>query len=148
MDAMNGDTHIGINPQLSIPRAELDYRATRSGGPGGQHVNTSSTRVELLWNVDQSTSLSDEQRARLKTKLRKRIGADGIFRLTSSGSRSQHQNKEDVTRRFANMLEQALRIPKPRKKTKVPRAVKEARLHSKKNRSRLKQQRGKVRLDE
>jgi ribosome-associated protein len=126
----------------------VDYRATRSGGPGGQHVNTSSTRVELLWNVDQSSSISEEQRTRLKTKLRKRIGADGIFRLTSSASRSQYQNKEDVTRRFANMLEQALRIPKPRKKTKVPRAVKEARLQSKKNRSRVKQQRGKIRFDE
>jgi ribosome-associated protein len=145
---MNSDSHIEINPQLAIPRAELDYRATRAGGPGGQHVNTSSTRVELLWNVDQSPSVSDEQRERLKVKLRKRIGADGVFRLTSAASRSQHQNKEDVTRRFANMLEQALRIPKPRKKTKVPRAMKEARLQSKKNRSRVKQQRGKVRFDE
>ena len=145
---MNSDSHIEINSQLAIPRAELEYRATRSGGPGGQHVNTSSTRVELLWNVDQSQSVSDDQRERLKVKLRKRIGGDGVFRLTSAGSRSQHQNKEDVTRRFANMLEQALRIPKPRKKTKVPRAVKEARLQSKKNRSRVKQQRGKVRFDE
>ena len=145
---MNSDSHIEINPQLAIPRAELDFRATRAGGPGGQHVNTSSTRVELLWNLEQSPSLSDEQRERLKVKLRKRIGGDGVFRLTSSGSRSQHQNKEDVTRRFANMLEQALRIPKPRKKTRVPRAVKEARLQSKKNRSRVKQQRGKVRFDE
>ena len=145
---MNSDTHIEVNPHVSIPRSELDYRATRSGGPGGQHVNTSSTRVELLWNVDQSPSISEEQRTRLKLKLRKRIGADGVFRLTSTGSRSQFQNKEDVTRRFANMLEQALRIPKPRKKTKVPRAVKEARLQSKKNRSKVKQQRGKVRFDE
>ena len=145
---MNSESHIEIDSQLSIPRAELDYRATRAGGPGGQHVNTSSTRVELLWNVDASQAISDEQRARLKVKLRKRIGADGVFRLTSAGSRSQHQNKEDVTRRFANMLEQALRVPKPRKKTRVPRAVKEARLQSKKNRSRVKQQRGKVRFDE
>jgi ribosome-associated protein len=145
---MNSYTHIEINPQLAIPRAELEYRATRAGGPGGQHVNTSSTRVELLWNLDQSPSISDEQRARLKVKLRKRIGGDGVFRLTSAGSRSQHQNKEDVTRRFANMLEQALHVPKPRKKTRVPRAVKEARLKSKKSRSRVKQQRGKVSYDE
>lgn len=145
---MNSETHIEVTPRLAIPRSELAYRATRSGGPGGQHVNTSSTRVELLWNLDASPSISDEQRARLKVKLRKRIGADGVFRLTSTGSRSQYQNKEDVTRRFANMLEQALRIPKPRKKTRVPRAVKEARLQSKKNRSKVKQQRGKVRFDE
>jgi ribosome-associated protein len=145
---MNPDTHIAVNPGLNIPRAELDYRATRAGGPGGQHVNTSSTRVELLWNVDTSPSINDEQRARLRLKLRKRIGEDGVLRLTSAGSRSQHQNKEDVTRRFANLLEQALRIPKPRKKTKVPRAMKEARLKAKKNRSRVKQQRGKVNLDD
>lgn len=148
MDAMNPDTHIAVNPQLSIPRAELDYRATRAGGPGGQHVNTSSTRIELLWNVDASTALDAEQRARLKLKLRKRIGADGVLRLTSAGSRSQHQNKEDVTRRFARMLEQALRVPRPRRKTRVPRAQKEARLKAKKNRARLKQQRAKVNPDE
>ena len=145
---MEDTTAIEVTPELRIPRSELEYRATRSGGPGGQHVNTSSTRVELLWNVDTSTSLNDEQRARLKTKLRKRIGADGVLRLTSAGSRSQHQNKEDATRRFANLLEQALRIPKPRKKTKVPRAVKEARLKAKKNRSRIKQHRGRVTGDE
>jgi ribosome-associated protein len=148
MDVTNPDTHIVVNPQLSIPRAELDYRATRAGGPGGQHVNTSSTRVELLWNVGASPSINDEQRARLKQKLRKRIGMDGVLRLTSAGSRSQHQNREDVTRRFAHMLEQALRVPKPRKKTRVPRAEKEARLKAKKNRSRTKQQRGKVKLAE
>lgn len=145
---MDEATHIEVTPELKIPRAELEYRATRSGGPGGQHVNTSSTRVELLWNVDASTSLDDEQRARLKTKLRKRIGADGVLRLTSAGSRSQYQNKEDATRRFANLIEQALRIPKPRKKTRVPKAVREARLQAKKNRSRIKQYRGRVTSDE
>jgi ribosome-associated protein len=139
---------IEVLPGLSIPRSEIDYRATRAGGPGGQHVNTSSTRVELLWNVDRSAALNDEQRARIKLKLRKRVGEDGTLRLTSAGSRSQHQNKEDVTRRLANLLEQVLRIPKPRKKTKVPRATKEARLQSKKNRSRIKQKRGKVSFDE
>jgi ribosome-associated protein len=139
---------IEVMPGLNVPRSEIDYRATRAGGPGGQHVNTSSTRVELLWNIDRSAALTDEQRARIKVKLRKRISEDGTLRLTSASSRSQHQNKEDVTRRFANMLEQVLRIPKPRKKTKVPRAMKEARLQAKKNRSRVKQQRGKVNFDE
>jgi ribosome-associated protein len=145
---MDSETQIAVLPGLAIPRAEIDYRATRAGGPGGQHVNTSSTRVELLWNVDTSTALSDAQRARLKTKLHKRIAEDGVLRLTSATYRSQHQNKEDVTRRFANLIEQALRIPKVRRKTKVPRAQKEARLKSKKNRSRIKQSRGKVGLDE
>src|SRR5688500_5710264 len=139
---------IEVMPGLTIASSELDYRATRAGGPGGQHVNTSSTRIELLWNVDRSPSLNDDQRARIKLKLRKRISEDGTLRLTSAGSRSQHQNKEDVTRRFAHMLAQVLRIPKPRKKTKVPRAMKEARLKAKKNRARVKQRRGKVNFDE
>jgi ribosome-associated protein len=145
---MDSETHIAVLPGVTIPRAELDYRATRAGGPGGQHVNTSSTRVELLWNLDKSSAITDEQRQRLKVKLRKRIAEDGVLRLTSATYRSQHQNKEDVTRRFANLLEQALHLPKMRKKTKVPRAMKEARLKSKKNRSRIKQQRGKVGFDE
>ncbi len=145
---MDQESFVVVTPVLKIPRSELEYRASRSGGPGGQHVNTSSTRVELLWDVDRSPSIDDEQRARLKQKLRKRIGGDGVLRLTSAGSRSQHQNKEDVTRRFAHMLEQALRVPKPRKKTRVPKAVREARLKSKKNRSRIKQYRGRVTDDE
>jgi ribosome-associated protein len=138
---MNQDTHISINPELAIPRAEIDYRATRAGGPGGQHVNTSSTKVELLWDVTKSNAINDEQRELITQKLRKRIGEDGLLRLTSAASRSQHQNKEDVTARFARILADALRVPKRRKKTKVPRAAKEARLKAKKNRSRVKQQR-------
>jgi ribosome-associated protein len=138
---MNQDTLITINPELAIPRAEIDYRATRAGGPGGQHVNTSSTKVELLWDVAKSNAINDEQRALITQKLRKRIGEDGVLRLTSAASRSQHQNKEDVTTRFARILADALRVPKRRKKTKVPRAAKEARLKAKKNRSRVKEQR-------
>lgn len=141
---MDQESFVVVTPTLRIPRSELEFKATRAGGPGGQHVNTSSTRVELLWDVDRSPSIDDEQRARLKQKLRKRIGADGVLRLTSAASRSQHQNKEDVARRFAHMLEQALRVPKPRKKTRVPKAVREARLKAKKNRSRIKQYRGRV----
>lgn len=145
---MDSETFVQITPELRIPRSELEYRATRAGGPGGQHVNTSSTRIELLWNVETSPSITDEQRARLKLKLRKRMGADGVLRLTSAGSRSQYQNKEDATRRFAHILEQALRVPKPRKKTRVPKSVREARLKAKKNRSRIKQYRGRVSSDE
>jgi ribosome-associated protein len=142
------DDVVRINPALSIPRAELDYRATRSGGPGGQHVNTSATRVELTWNVKASPALDDAQRARILAKLAKRITEDGVLRLTSSGSRSQHQNKEDVTERFARMIEQALRQPKPRRKTKPTRASKEARLQQKKRRSETKSRRGRIAPDE
>lgn len=137
-----------VTPELSIPRSELSYRATRAGGPGGQHVNTSSTRVELLWEVGASLSISDEQRARIREKLANRIGEDGMLRLTSAGSRSQHQNKEDVTERFGRMIAQALHKPKPRRKTKPPKASKEARLQEKKKRAETKKHRGKIGPDE
>ena len=133
---------VQINDSLAIPRAELEFRATRSGGPGGQHVNTSSTRIELTWNVATSPSLSDEQRARILEKLATRIDGSGVLRLTASGSRSQFQNREEVTERFAQIVAQALRIPKPRKKTKPSKASKEARLKAKKRRSETKRQRG------
>lgn len=137
-----------VNDALSIPLAELSYRATRSGGPGGQHVNTSSTRVELEFDVERSPSLTEEQRARIRDRLAARIDGDGVMRLASSSSRSQHQNREDVTDRLARMLEDALRVPKPRRRTKVPRAAKEKRLKEKKQRSRVKKDRGSVQPDE
>ena len=142
------DDAIEITPTLRIPRAELDYRATRSGGPGGQHVNTSSTRIELTWDVGGSPSLDDAQRGRILEKLANRIDDRAVLRLTSSGSRSQHQNREDVTERFARLIAQALHVPKPRKKTRPSKASKEARLQSKKRRSQTKKQRRDVATDE
>jgi ribosome-associated protein len=137
-----------VSDELVIPRAELGYRATRSGGPGGQHVNTSSTRVELEFDVGASPSLTDAQRARITERLAGRIDSTGVLRLASSGSRSQHQNREDVTARLARLLADALKERKPRRRTKVPKAVKEARLRAKKKRSQVKKDRGPVRGDE
>jgi ribosome-associated protein len=142
------DDAVVINTGLSIPRSELTFRATRSGGPGGQHVNTSSTRVELVWDVKASQALTDEQRERLLHKLAKRINEEGLLRINSSGSRSQHQNKEDVTERFARVVDQALQTPKPRRKTKPSRASKEARIKEKKQRSQTKSRRGRITPDE
>jgi ribosome-associated protein len=139
---------IVINEQLRIPRAELRYRASRSGGPGGQHVNTSSTRIQLEFDVASSPSLTDEQRARIQDRLAKRIALNGVLRLSSSESRSQHQNREDVTVRFQQLLAQALTRPRPRKPTKTPRAAKEARLRAKKQRSDRKKQRGPIRPED
>jgi ribosome-associated protein len=142
------DTLLPIDETLAIPRAELDYRATRAGGPGGQHVNTSSTRIELFWNVRTSVALSDVQRDRLLEKLANRIDAEGVLRVVAAASRSQHQNRELATERLAELVARALRQPKPRKRTKVPRAAKQARLESKKRRSKVKRDRGKVGLEE
>jgi ribosome-associated protein len=139
---------IVITDELTIPQAELRFRASRSGGPGGQHVNTSATRIELEFDVDRSPSLTDAQRAAIRARLANRIAADGVLRLASRLSRSQHRNREDVTARFQRLLADALRERKPRKKTKVPRAVQEARLQEKKRRGQTKKQRGPVSPDE
>ncbi|HEX8393487.1 MAG TPA: alternative ribosome rescue aminoacyl-tRNA hydrolase ArfB [Longimicrobium sp.] len=145
---MSEDTVLQINDALWIPRAELGYKATRSGGPGGQHVNTSSSRVELTWNVQGSPSITDEQRALIQEKLANRISGEGVLLIAASDERSQHQNKELVTDRFAELIRRALIVPKARKKTRMPRAAKEARLKDKKQRSATKRSRGAIRADE
>ena len=112
---MNGplDGLIAVDDSLWIPRAELTYRATRSGGPGGQHVNTSSTRVELAWDVNGSPSVTDEQRALILTRLANRINGEGVLLISASEHRSQHQNKEAATARFAELIRGALVVQKP-----------------------------------
>lgn len=137
-----------ISDELAIPLAELGYSATRSGGPGGQHVNTSSTRIELTFDVAASPSLSEAQRARIMERLATRIDGAGILRLASAASRSQHQNREDATARLASLLGDALRERKPRRRTRVPRAAKEARLQQKKKRAEVKRRRGPVSPEE
>ena len=144
---MSSDTVLIVTDNLFIPRAELSYRASRSGGPGGQHVNTSSTRVELLWDVNGTPSLTDEQRALVLEKLANRINAEGQLQLASSDNRSQFRNKEAVTERFADLLREALHVPKPRKKTRPSRANREKRLEAKKRRSETKKMRGPVGMD-
>lgn len=132
---------LAVNDSVRVPRAELTYRATRSGGPGGQHVNTSSTRVELAWNVDGSPSVSDEERARIREKLSNRISGEGLLLLSASEHRSQNRNKEAVTERFVALVRQALVVPAKRKKTRPSKAAREARLHAKKHRSEVKRRR-------
>jgi ribosome-associated protein len=132
------DAAVVITPALSIPAAEITYRASRSGGPGGQHVNTSSTRVELVWDVVASSALTEEQRALLMEKLSGRINADGKLALASTATRSQHRNRDDVTERFATLVREALEVPRARRKTKPTKASREERLRSKKRRSETK----------
>jgi ribosome-associated protein len=134
---------VRITPELSIAEAELTYRATRAGGPGGQHVNTSSTRIELWWNLADSPSLSEPQRAWLASRLAARLDSEGWLRLVSTGSRSQLQNRKEVTERFESLLAQAIAVPKKRKKTRPSRAAKERRLAGKKKTSAKKELRRK-----
>ena len=132
-----------ITPELSIQDSELSYRASRAGGPGGQHVNTSSTRIELWWNPAASTSLTAPQRTWLTHRLAARLDSEGWLRLVSAGSRSQLQNRKDVTERFRILIAQASAVPKKRKKTRPSRAAKERRLADKKKTAAKKQQRRK-----
>src|SRR4051812_13552708 len=118
------DAFLDVSPVLRIPRGELTFRATRSGGPGGQHVNTSSTRVELWWDVAGSPTLDDATRARLLSRLGTRLDAAGQLRIVASESRSQLRNREAALERLQALLVDALKQRKPRRKTKVPRAAK------------------------
>ena len=130
-----------VSPDLRVPLAELEFRASRSGGPGGQHVNTSSTRVEVTWDVAGSPALSEEQRQRLLVRLANRLDGTGRIRLVSSGTRSQLRNRQDVTERLREVLAQALVVPKVRKRTRTPRAAKAARLENKRRRAATKRDR-------
>ena len=130
-----------VNDALSIPRAELEARASRAGGAGGQHVNTSSTRVELAWSVAGSRALSDDQRQRLLEKLRARLTADGTLRVVASERRSQAQNREAAEARLAEVVRRGLVVPRKRRPTKPTRGSVERRLQDKKRRGERKRQR-------
>ena len=139
---MNGSDDIVVLPDLTVPRSELTIRASRSGGPGGQHVNTTATRVELTWSVATSPSLRDDQRARLLEKLASRLDGDGTLRLVESRRRSQLQNREAVFERFASVVAAALHQAPPRRKTRPTRASREERLKEKRQRGERKRGRG------
>jgi len=132
---------LAVNDELGIPRSELPYGAPRWGGPGGRQVNTSSTRIELAWDVEGSPCLSDEQRALLRDKLANRINSGGVLLLAASEHRSQLQNREAATARLVELVRAALVVPKQRKKTRPGGAAREARLQAKKHRSEVKRRR-------
>ncbi len=145
---MTHDSYLHITDALRIPRSELTYRATRASGPGGQHVNKSSTRIELWWDVAGSPSVSEAQRVRLLRRLATRVDGEGLLRIVSTEMRSQLRNREAATARLCELLEAALRVPKPRRKTRPSRAAKAARLESKRRRADTKARRRPVAGDE
>jgi len=134
-----------VTPRLVIPRAELRFRTSRSGGPGGQHVNKVETRVELLFDLANSPSLTDEQRQRLLEALSPWLDTNGVLHIISERSRSQYMNREDTVERFVALLRDALRPRKTRKPTRIPRSVREERLKEKKQRGEKKTLRGRAR---
>lgn len=120
---------------------ELEFKAVRSSGAGGQNVNKVSSKVELTFSPEASAGFSDEEKLLLTERLSTRLNKSGKLVLKSDEDRSQLRNKEIVTRRFFEMIEQALHVPKIRKATKVPRAVVEKRLREKKISSEIKRSR-------
>jgi ribosome-associated protein len=129
---------IPVTDGIAIPRSELVYRASRAGGAGGQHVNTSSTRIELLWAFEQSSVLNAAEKARVRSKLGSRIDADGSLRVVAANRRSQLQNRGAAEERLAALVRGAMHVPTVRRKTKPTKASKEARISEKKRRSQIK----------
>jgi ribosome-associated protein len=127
-----------VTDQLVIPAAELTVTVSRSGGPGGQHVNTTDTRVQLRWNPAASGALTEEQRARLLQKLAGRLTADGDLLVACDTHRSQHRNREEARARLAATVREALHRPRPRRRTRIPRAARQKRLQRKKRRGEVK----------
>jgi ribosome-associated protein len=123
---------LSVNDSVSIPRSELDVRVSRSSGAGGQHVNKTSSRVEIFWSITGSRALTDEQRTRLLDKLSSRLTTEGSIRVVASDMRSQSRNRELAEERLAELVRRSLVVPRRRKPTKPTRAAKEARLESKK----------------
>lgn len=130
-----------INARVRIPQSELTYRFSRASGAGGQHVNKAETQVELLFDLAHTPQLTDDEWALATARLASYLDGDGVLHLTSQESRSQMQNREEVTRRFAQLLRKALVRPKRRRKTRPTKAAIEGRLQRKRRASEVKRQR-------
>ncbi len=134
---------IPIKNGIVIPGHEVEITASRSGGAGGQHVNKTSTRITVRWNVKTTSALTDEQKERVLAKLESHLTADGDLIIHSSESRSQDQNKRMALDRLAYQVRAALHVPKKRMATKVSKGAKETRLQSKSRRGFIKKMRSK-----
>jgi ribosome-associated protein len=145
---MAESSELQVTDTVAIPLSELRYQFSRSSGPGGQHVNRTSTQVELTFDVQGSASLDESQRARVLSKLGPAIDSRGILRLTCQTTRSQARNRAEVTERLQRVLRQALHIPKPRRPTRPRRAAVERRLEEKRRAGTLKQERRRQQSDE
>jgi ribosome-associated protein len=138
---------IQVTDTIAVPRSELVQRASRSGGAGGQHVNTSSTRIELLWDFQRSSVLDESQKARIRAKLAARIDSDGMLRVVAGNRRSQLQNRMAAEERLAKLVRDAMHVPKRRRPTAPTKASRERRLDQKRQHARKKEGRRKDAFD-
>ena len=126
---------IVVTERVRVPGREVELSYARSGGPGGQHVNRTETKVLLRWNPFESVALDERDRALLRERLASRLTGDGDLLVTSETPRDQSRNVADALERFVRLVRDAIRRPTPRKRTKPSRASRERRLEAKKRRS-------------
>jgi ribosome-associated protein len=136
---------IRITPEVAIPVAELEFRASRASGPGGQGVNTTDSRVELRFDVAGSPSLSDAAKELALRRLGPRVDSGGVLRVVAQAQRSQLANRRAAMERFAELLAAALATPRARRPTRPTRASAARRVESKRRRSATKRLRDRPR---
>ena len=134
-------TSLPIGDEVEVPLDEIELRVSRSSGPGGQHANVTASRVEAIFDVNASQALSDEQKARIGGRLGPRVTA------VAQDTRSQHRNRQLALERLARRLSGALKVARPRTKTRPTRASQKRRVESKRRRSETKRARRRPELD-
>ncbi len=125
---------------------ELQFKAVRSSGAGGQHVNKVSSKVVVFFNLVNSEAFSEDEKEKLTKKLANKLNKEGVIQISCQSSRSQHQNKEEVIQQLLTTLKQGLFVPKKRNPTKPSKLKKQKRLNEKKRLSEKKENRKKFKL--
>lgn len=132
---------------VNVVLTELKFKAVRSSGPGGQHVNKTATKIEVSLGVTDSLAFSEEEKELLLKKLKTKLSSEGVLQLSCGETRSQHRNKAIVIDRLIELLTKSLKKQKPRKKTKPSRRAIEKRLNTKKNKALKKTNRKPPKID-
>lgn len=127
-----------VNESVALPESEISYRTSRSSGPGGQNVNKVETRVTVLFDVDASAVLSDQQKRRIHARLATRIDKSGVLRVVSQRHRTQGANRDAARQRLADLISDALARRRPRKRTRKPASAARRRLDDKRRRGEIK----------